>query len=408
MSQTAYSNPVDRTYSLHGLLSIKFSGSETVMRAADSEFGDLPDARSDTAKKSISLGVGTQVDLEGTPVALGEGIFYIEGRDAIILSAGKSTTLRPENVELVVEGNPLAAGNMSVSIATPLTVQRNRGVSAGVSETIADLKADTLPHLAKSKEERWTNMIITAVLEPLLYFTLPALGCTFVHGAGLARDGKGVLVIGHSGVGKTSLALEMVSDGYSFFGDDLVILSREGEMLSFPKRIKLEGWNITERPEVLSKIKEKMGTKEKLFFKMFRSYFKDSPSSISTTASIGDIIENPEMGTRSRLHHIVHVKRYGGSEFVTKDIPLPESVSETALNLFWEFENQDYRNVKLFYAFMRLQRQDHVGFLEEHHRSVSETLAQSFRDARSSIMMVPASATVGDTYEALGKLLRGA
>ena len=393
----------DRSYSLHGLVSIRIRGSEIVVKTTDAEFGDTkPD---ESSAKNINLNVGMKIDLSGDLTMLGDGMFYLEDKDAVVTSINSEViSLRPDEIELVIEGDPLSAKSKSISISTPRTIPYEGGLSGGVSRIVADIKAGIIPHIAKNKEERWASMLISSVLEPLLYFTLPALDHTFVHAAGLVHDDKGLLIIGHSNVGKTSLALEMVMNGYSFLGDDLTILSSKGEILSFPKPVKLEGHNIPERPEILSRIKEKMGTNEKIFFKMLTSYLKKKSRIVSTSVSIGDILENPSICSRSSLNHVVHIKRYTGRDLIVKEITPEESVKEAALNLFWEFECQEYRYTKPFYAFKRAHGEDYTTFLEEHHSHIKDILAASFAKVKSYMIKVPASATTHDIYDAVKQL----
>lgn len=403
MVETTYE--YERLYSLHGLVSIKVRGSEIVAKTIDAEFGNPK--QDESSAKSINLNVGMRIDLPADLMMLGDGIFYSEDKDEVITSISKEgVSIRPDEIELVIEGNPLSAKNKNISISTPRTIPYEGGLSGGMSGIVADIKADAIPHIAKNKEERWVSMLIASVLDPVLYFTLPALDHTFVHAAGLAQDDKGLLIIGHSNVGKTSLALEMVMNGYSFLGDDLIILSSKGEMLSFPKRVKLEGHNITERPEVLRRIKERMGTKEKIFFKMLTSYLKNKSRSVSTSVSIGDILENPSICSRSNLNKVIHIKRHTHRDLIAKEITPEESVKEAALNLFWEFECQAYRNTKPFYAFKRVHGEDYATFLEEHHNHIKDILAASFANVKSYLVEVPTSATTHDIYGTVKQLLK--
>lgn len=347
-----------------------------------------------------------KIDLPNDLTTLGDGMFYSENKDAIITSINKEgVSLRPDEIELVIEGDPLSVKSKSININTPRNTPYEGGLSGGVSRTVADIKADTIPHIAKNKEERWASMLISSVLHPILYFTLSTLSHTFVHAAGLARDDKGILIIGHSNVGKTSLALEMVMNGYSFLGDDLVILSNKGEILSFPKPVKLEGHNITERPEVLRRIKERMGPKEKIFFKMLTSYLKNKSRTVSAIVSIEDVVENPHIISRSSLTHVIHIKRYTGHEIVTNEISHEESVKEAALNLFWEFECQEYRNTKPFYAFKKAHGEDYTTFLEEHHDRIKDILTASFANVKSYLIEVPTGTTTHDIHNTIKQLL---
>jgi hypothetical protein len=47
-----------------------------------------------------------------------------------------------------------------------------------------------------------------------------------VHAAGIGHKGRCHLLTGHSGAGKTTRSLAHVTNGYSFFGDDMVVLGK--------------------------------------------------------------------------------------------------------------------------------------------------------------------------------------
>lgn len=392
-----------RSYSLHGLLDIQVKGNEIVIKTTDAEFKDIK--HNESSIKKISLNVGTKIDLSGDLTMLGDGMYYLENKDMVITSINhEGISLNPNEVELAIEGDPLSSTNNHISISTSRTIPYDGGLSGTVSKLVADVKSETLPHIAKDKEERWAGLLISSVLEPLLYFTLPTLNHTFIHAAGLINKDKGLLIIGHSNVGKTSLALEMVMNGYSFLGDDLTILSNKGEILSFPKPVKLEGHNITERPEILSKIKENMGTNEKLFFKILTSYLKKKSRSISASVNIEDVLEKPVISSSHNINHVIHIKRYSGDSLIVKEMTLEESVKEAALNLFWEFECQEYRYTKPFYAFKRAHGDDYMKYLEEHHNHIMNIISKSFSKTKSHLIKIPAKSTTDDIYKAVEKL----
>jgi len=78
-----------------------------------------------------------------------------------------------------------------------------------------------------------------------LFFTVPLaellkrLGLYMAHMAGLALNGKGLLIAGESGAGKTTLALALVRAGFAFLADDTVFLSTSNGLraLAFPDEI---------------------------------------------------------------------------------------------------------------------------------------------------------------------------
>jgi hypothetical protein len=62
-----------------------------------------------------------------------------------------------------------------------------------------------------------------------------------VHAAVLARDSSALLLVGKSGTGKTTLALELVGRGWDYLSDDLAAIDRTSrQVLPFPKPLKIE------------------------------------------------------------------------------------------------------------------------------------------------------------------------
>ena len=59
------------------------------------------------------------------------------------------------------------------------------------------------------------------------------------HGNALVKDGKAVMFLGHSGVGKSTIAYGLMNSGWKLIADDLVVLNKEGYVLPGVRRIKL-------------------------------------------------------------------------------------------------------------------------------------------------------------------------
>jgi hypothetical protein len=74
----------------------------------------------------------------------------------------------------------------------------------------------------------------------------------FVHGAAMAdARGRGLLISGVGGVGKTSLALELGRNhGWSFISDDMVPIDRAGMMHLNANRPKLYAYNVLGDPDL--------------------------------------------------------------------------------------------------------------------------------------------------------------
>lgn len=71
-----------------------------------------------------------------------------------------------------------------------------------------------------------SQRFLHAASEILTAHCLLATGYLLVHAGGVARGGKCSLWTGTSGVGKTTRVLELVSKGWDYCGDDVVVLSK--------------------------------------------------------------------------------------------------------------------------------------------------------------------------------------
>jgi hypothetical protein len=65
------------------------------------------------------------------------------------------------------------------------------------------------------------------VLEAMAYATLTSLHLTAIHAACVAIDGRGILLCGRSGAGKTSLAYACARRGFAYVTDDVASLVRK-------------------------------------------------------------------------------------------------------------------------------------------------------------------------------------
>lgn len=61
-----------------------------------------------------------------------------------------------------------------------------------------------------------------------------------LHAAGALVHGVGVVALGASGAGKSSLALSLSRDGWPLLGDDVVLIDRQGGARPFPRLVKVD------------------------------------------------------------------------------------------------------------------------------------------------------------------------
>ena len=76
-----------------------------------------------------------------------------------------------------------------------------------------------------------------------------------LHAAALVRNGRMLLLCGHPGAGKTTLALALVQAGFGFAGDDLALLDPQGQVTGVPfsPAVKAGAWKLVAacRPDIL-------------------------------------------------------------------------------------------------------------------------------------------------------------
>jgi hypothetical protein len=91
------------------------------------------------------------------------------------------------------------------------------------------------------------------------FFTIPLAellkrhGLYMVHAAGLSLDGKGLLIAGATGAGKTTLTIALLRAGFGFLGDDTIFLRTRSpglRALAFPDEIDVTPHTASFFPEL--------------------------------------------------------------------------------------------------------------------------------------------------------------
>jgi len=85
-------------------------------------------------------------------------------------------------------------------------------------------------HLAYGPCRQNSNQIVNFVNSRYIQWLL-VRGCLLGHAAAVARGNRGVAIAGFSGMGKSTLALHMLSRGYSFVSNDRLLIEEEGSGL---------------------------------------------------------------------------------------------------------------------------------------------------------------------------------
>jgi len=108
-----------------------------------------------------------------------------------------------------------------------------------------------ISYLETLSEQPW--LLSHALLTIPLQEVLKQRGFYMVHAAAMADQGRGLLIAGASGAGKTTLALALLRAGFGFLGDDTVFLTQRGETWearAFPDEIDITTQTLEFFPEL--------------------------------------------------------------------------------------------------------------------------------------------------------------
>lgn len=87
------------------------------------------------------------------------------------------------------------------------------------------------------------------ILRPMIDYKLYTSGHYLIHAAGLSKGENGFALCGRGSSFKTSLSMDFVRyEDCIFYGDDKIIISKDGDVLSFPTHIGTFGYKLKNLP----------------------------------------------------------------------------------------------------------------------------------------------------------------
>jgi len=106
-----------------------------------------------------------------------------------------------------------------------------------------------LRYMNRSFVWRYQNLskiLLYNLLEPIFHNELINKNSAYIHASSVEYEGKGLLFTGSGGSGKTSLMDGLVTRGsHSFISDDLCLISQNGHLHPYLKRVQVYPYNIS-------------------------------------------------------------------------------------------------------------------------------------------------------------------
>lgn len=113
-----------------------------------------------------------------------------------------------------------------------------------INNKIFDKKYGALIEITNSTIDITVTQECNEWMMMMLEYSLLKNKCTFMHSAGVEKDGFAYIFPSWGGVGKTASVAKLVREnGYKLLGDDLVILSETGDVYAFPKKFVLYAYH---------------------------------------------------------------------------------------------------------------------------------------------------------------------
>ncbi len=88
-------------------------------------------------------------------------------------------------------------------------------------------------------------------VEGLLFFHMLSRDVFLAHSSAVSKAGQGFLFPAWAHTGKTNVALDFVSHGYDYMADDWCLVSSSGELLGYPRWLRLFAYNFEAHPQLV-------------------------------------------------------------------------------------------------------------------------------------------------------------
>ena len=171
------------------------------------------------------------------------------------------------------------------------------------------------------------------VVDFILHLKLLLKGYPIIHASAISKNGKAIAFCARGGGSKTTLALEMVSKGFDFLGDNYVII-HEGKVFSFLTSLSIFTYNL------MSVVSEHLNFKERCAMALGDIIFKGTKGYAKFFTKINPkrVIRNITQSSELRIIFLlVPSTNISGNQVSIEMIDRNEAVKRIVYNQMLEF-----------------------------------------------------------------------
>jgi hypothetical protein len=298
----------------------------------------------------------------------------------------------------VVIGDLRASGEPVIvyvpNVRKPMTSRRSFSHDLGEDHLRRAILAAAGNPFGMRQVVRQAEKITEAILEPFLFYRLPAKGLSLVHAASVCSQDKATLFAGSANVGKSTLALHSVKENLAFLGDALVILAETGEVLPYPGLVKLHGGHLASFPELTIRLTAGMGS---IGAYLLRSELSASPKEaleFLPQRRMVELFDGVVIPKRCKLEDVVLIKRGSFSEATSEEIDPKRLAQALSAELYWEIEAAPWRNGQFTYSPSAATGRDLFEEATAHHAKVDEIMRRGVANSKCYSVALPVDAPV--------------
>ena len=190
-------------------------------------------------------------------------------------------------------------------------------------------------------------------LQPLIEFLLCKKGYAFIHAAGVCQNNKSYLLVGRGSSFKTSICMDLLRKGnFAFLGDERIILSRDGRVLSCPLHQKAFNFKANHLAN------EEFRSSGKLNVESLKKYL----AFLNAMHSNASLKKNIMIADSADLQSIIFLNRTNIVKTYSQPISLDLAVSKLVINnmaekikghtFFWSDYGHFFLKYMLIYSFV--------------------------------------------------------